>query len=717
MIEDTRSMSAPGKLTQFEADIQRLIAAGDIEHALAFTRFIVDHVRHDPAATSLVLGSPALDQLCSRMGATTLAQLRQHGLPAAAEAPAEIIILATELYALGGHSRVVEDFIRAQPHKRHLLMLTDFFGSADDMALGVFRALGAEVHRAPAGPRLDKLLWTQMALARHPQAQVFLFNHHADAVAIAAVQPGLNREVLFCHHGDHNLCLGVHLPHARHIDFFAPFQHACEAKGIAAAYWPLSVPDGGARSDAPDSFCRDGLLSCSSGSWSKFAQPHGFSYAELLPQLLHITGGRHLHIGDMPDEVKAGIVAGLQARGIDPSRFRHLPRVPSLWQSLRDEGVDLYIGSFPIGGGRALIEAFGAGIPVITFRHPVSPMLGTTGLGPADSWSWAQPDELMNVLKQATPAELARRSRVARAHYLAHHAPGLLAACLAGSQQPTSPAFVTQCGDDLQAYLLRSLGRQEQIEPVLASLAEHATRLQAAASPLAQAIAHFEAGALEEAYALLLPLLDAPDVDADVLLYLGLIAQRAKLADDATVFFEHAIARSHDAAAMQARIARLQSPASAATTAAGVRPLRIAFTLARLDQHAPVARLQTLLCELDPARFETLLFIDGVADTSAAQRFVLIADVCAPCPLGDADKAAAQISKHRPDVLIAIGPTHQHLPPGLAARELHWSQIAALADTAAVELLLGTNGETPPRHSREGGNPATFATQGNDLQP
>lgn len=683
-------MAAPG--IDFASQLNQLVDAGDIEHALAFTRFIVDHVRHDPAATSLVLGSPALDKLCARIGATTLAQLRQHGLPTAADAPADVIILATELYALGGHSRVIEDFIRAQPHKRHLLMLTDFFGSADDNALSVFRAVGVDVQRAPAGSRLDKLLWTQMALARHPQAQVFLFNHHADAVAIAAVQPGLNREVLFCHHGDHNLCLGVHLPHARHIDFFAPFQHACAARGCPAEYWPLSVPDGGART--PDT-TRHALRTCSSGSWSKFDQPFAFHYAELVAPILQTTGGSHLHIGDLPDAVRAEIAASLQSAGIAADRFSHLPRVPSLWQALLDESVDLYIGSFPIGGGRALIEALGAGIPVITFRHPVSPMLGTTGLGPADSWSWAQPDELLQILGEATPEALARRGQQARAHYLQHHAPDTLRACIAGERIVTPPPFAAQRGDDLGAYLLRALGRDEQIAPVLDKLAELARSARPPAPPtnaLADAIALFNAAKFEEAYAALMPLLESDPVEPRALIYLGLIALKSNLPDDAAIFFDHARTLSGNAVGTQAQIEALcrQHGLAPACTASAPQRTRIAFLIARLDHTSPTAALQRLLCELDAEVFETLLFIDGVADSAAAQRFVLIADRCQPLALNDADAASAAIRAQRPDVIVAIDPRHQQLPGGLAAQEFSWAQLATLPDTAAVERLLSS---------------------------
>ena len=42
-------------------------------------------------------------------------------------------------------------------------------------------------------------------------------------------------------------------------------------------------------------------------------------------------------------------------------RFIYMPWVPSVWKTLHDCRVDLYIASFPYGGGLTLIEAMGAG--------------------------------------------------------------------------------------------------------------------------------------------------------------------------------------------------------------------------------------------------------------------------------------------------------------------------------------------------------------------
>ncbi|MEC5388194.1 hypothetical protein VVD49_20840 [Uliginosibacterium sp. H3] len=784
--------------TRFESDLRSLIALGDLDGALAFIRFLVDHVRFDPAAIGVTLGSPALDKLCSEIGALTLAESRQRAAASKPARNADVIILATELYALGGHSRVIADLIATRPDKHHLILLSNFFDSAEAAAAQSLASATTQVEIAPVAGRLDKLLWLQTGLARHPDAQVYVFNHHGDAATIAAIQPGLNREVSFCHHADYHLCLGVHLDWVRHVDFFAPCQHRCRAAGIAAEYWPLSVPDRGTRSHETSSFgAGTALTTCSSGVWSKFDENYPFHYADVIGEILRASGGKHLHIGGIPDDGLARIHASLAAQGIARERFEHIPQVPSVWATLIEKQVDLYLGSFPIGGGRATTEALGAGIPVVTHRHQLDPLLGAWGLGPAGTWSWATLQELGDILRQLTPARLAEHSLAARQHYLTHHSPGVFAQCVQTGQPATPPDFPAPPNDRLVSYLLRSAVRQESHTPVIEELHK---RLQAvteaggqtsmprttqapAAGGIADAIALYEAGNLEEAGAAFSELHARQPGEPQALTYLGLIALRAGMPDDARTFFTHAAGSSKDAANTQAAIGQrclelgeaalaidyleaalktnpalvgayalladaLQQRGNAERALALLKPLmqqtrelhpEILLRIARLaaatgetgteqaacmlgrqyaechsrllqlmaqyhdtaaatlleetksfvEKHAKVARsslsagsrsrlragfvvgsidsspitqhLESLLCELDGERFETLLFFDRIHDMASAQRLSLIVDESHTFAGMDPLGAAQLVRTKHTDILISLE-WHAQLP-------------------------------------------------------
>lgn len=111
----TLSISAP-----YEA-LEDLFTKGKLKQALEFLTVFTLSIVNDPAALGQVFSSPTLDDFCQRIGATSLATTKKNrGDGMEPSHAAEVIILATELHALGGHS-VVEDLVRTRPDHKHLI--------------------------------------------------------------------------------------------------------------------------------------------------------------------------------------------------------------------------------------------------------------------------------------------------------------------------------------------------------------------------------------------------------------------------------------------------------------------------------------------------------------------------------------------------------------------------------------------------------------------
>jgi hypothetical protein len=258
--------------------------------------------------------------------------------------------------------------------------------------------------------------------------QVFLFNHHQDAVIISGIQPKLVQELLFYHHADHQLCLGVHLPYAKHIDPHAQGFYNCRNHlGVKDnIYLPLVADDLGGRSlDAP--FYSDGWLrTCSSGSPNKFECNYAYSYSEEIPRILEITRGIHIHIGALSDRTLAKIRQGLGEKGIEPQCFIHIPWVRSLWKAILEQRVDVYLESFPLGGGRAAIEVMGSGTPIIAHKNYRSHLLSSFNLVYPEAFCWQKPDDLYRYLRSLTPEILLNQAAYARRYYEQHHIPEVL---------------------------------------------------------------------------------------------------------------------------------------------------------------------------------------------------------------------------------------------------------------------------------------------------
>jgi hypothetical protein len=145
-----------------------------------------------------------------------------------------------------------------------------------------------------------------------------------------------------------------------------------------------------------------------------------------------VKEGNHIHIGDLPTKFHEEILVSLKSQGVDPSRFVHVTWTPSLWEAFKDLKVSVYINSFPIGGGRTMIEAMGAGIPIILHQNNVSRFYGGLDIAYREAFTWRSTEEFSKILASLTPELLARHSNWARKHFEANHNPELLEKCLEG---------------------------------------------------------------------------------------------------------------------------------------------------------------------------------------------------------------------------------------------------------------------------------------------
>lgn len=435
--------------------LEVLQGAGDWPSMLLEISNLVIGMVNDPRAKGLVFGSEEIDRYCLAAGAMAAQQLN---LKPVVEHHGHLAVhVATELYeGQGGHSLALKDVIRARPDLTHVVLVTNLHDRP--LPLDKFaRDLTASVQviGAPPLPLPHKLQWLQMQLAALKPGLLTLFNHHYDVAAVGAAQPGVAREIAYFHHADHDMALGVFLPHALHVDCTNLSHHKCQHYlGVHhPVYWPLVSPDHGVRTG--HGFMADGApLTCSHGSAGKFMSPGRFDYFDVMERRLAEVGGSHLHIGMLPDAVVQGFRARLESAGVDPARFRHQPPVPGLWAFLRDSAIDLCISSFPIQGAKGLVETQGAGLPVLMNESGLSKHHSTRELVYEEALWWRTPDELIAALQSLTPDLLAAQALAARGFYERWHHPRELAYALNNARRtaPVPPVRHPPC-DTLALFL------------------------------------------------------------------------------------------------------------------------------------------------------------------------------------------------------------------------------------------------------------------------
>jgi predicted O-linked N-acetylglucosamine transferase (SPINDLY family)/GT2 family glycosyltransferase len=452
-------------IREFEIQILNAIEEGDLNFALNSIISLADEIAYGSNSTitlANVFGSVDLDRLCQCVGAQTLSTKKHLSESKSQIDDLLIIYVASQLYNSGGHTGVIEDLIRARPEKRHLILITDTFNLTDRVTVeNRFRALNVQILWGPSGESLDKLSWLQDALITNQAERVFLFNHPHDAVAVAAVQPQLTPNLIFYHHSSHLFTLGVYIPCKQHIDFDpASFYNCRNNLGISNNnYLPLTI------NSIPDlhltySPSIDKLITCASGSENKFkGTTYLYSYLDEIPKIIAAGGGSHIHIGHLSPVTLNAIEKNLQQLGINVNRFIHIPWVESLMIAMHEYKIDIYLDSFPLGGGRAVVEVMASGIPIIVHNNYRSRQLCTTDITYPEAFRWQKLDELYDYLSTVEPAKLRVESICSRNHYEKNYLPETLKETLIKVEQGEAivppPELKHYIRDDLQSFFDR----------------------------------------------------------------------------------------------------------------------------------------------------------------------------------------------------------------------------------------------------------------------
>jgi hypothetical protein len=370
-----------------------------------------------------LLGSVTLDNLCSKIGQKTYAEIIKNKSKLIRNKNVNLYI-ASKLEKFGGHSRLLKDFVEAFPEKRHVILITDKIHKKDyDFFSKIFfDKKNIFVHISVDKYRDKKLIWLQKKILEVSPENIFLFNHNQDSVAISSIQPEMNIPTYFFHHADHSLSLGLFLKNVTHID---PHKHLYEnckyLLGIHSTYIPLFSNDRGVKKSQ---FMKDGyLITATAGGRNKIEKPYFIDYTNAIPLLLKSTNGKHFHMGVLSYFALFKIRFNLLRFNLKQDQFIYLPWVPSVWDELKSRNVDLYINSFPLGGGLSIVEAMGAGIPLAIHLHNNIKFYteGSLGIAYPDVFVWKKLDELINFCLQLTPLKLMMLSNVARSYYLENY--------------------------------------------------------------------------------------------------------------------------------------------------------------------------------------------------------------------------------------------------------------------------------------------------------
>jgi hypothetical protein len=333
-------------LDRLQETVVRSISQSLYGDAMARIKTFVEQVINDQESIAVVFASRELDALCRTLADAYHAD-RRH---APEREGRGTVILASELVKAYLALGLFESPVR--------VALTDLFNRADHTAIDEWVSLlGCEVFVATETELDGKLDALTARLGEWNPSTILTLGHNQDVVCIVAAHAPGARNRYYIHHGDHHLSLGVTCEAFQHVDLHNMSYELCKNEiGVAQQlYWPLSVVR---PSEIKTRFLDRGVLTtCSCGRMSKFESgSYALSYERAVACILKASRGYHVHIGDLSDAFLQKIHEELDAENVGRDRFVHIEWVASLSRALIENAVDVYISSFPLGGGKALIE-------------------------------------------------------------------------------------------------------------------------------------------------------------------------------------------------------------------------------------------------------------------------------------------------------------------------------------------------------------------------
>lgn len=348
-----------------------------------------------------------LEAICEKLDIKDVADL--------AESNDRIVIIATEVYPIGGHTRIVEDIKRLAAQKHCSLILSDMRNVYD--------------HFGPNARALDFLDTTfdSVVICKNPSytgriceiysilrackpTRIFLVNHHADILSAVACWPFRNI-VNFIHHTDHQPCFGASLSAFKHLDVTYACHKACREHVLRSEYIGMSLPFFDQAKWRPAQSASP-LHLATSGTQRKYVGTARYRWVDWASSALKAGVSTIKHIGPVSDDFRDHVHGALALEGVDKDRYEFLGGVRSVSNKLVECSANLYLSSYPESGFRGNLEALSCGIPVLVLEDSSTPDL-LRFKSPLHGWHSIQsPQELPEAIDRAWRSDRPSRETV-----------------------------------------------------------------------------------------------------------------------------------------------------------------------------------------------------------------------------------------------------------------------------------------------------------------
>ncbi|MCD4510020.1 glycosyltransferase [Brucella pseudogrignonensis] len=251
--------------------------------------------------------------------------------------------------------------------------------------------------------------------------RIYPFPSHHDCVMSASIQRGIGGKIVLDFVFDHGLSLGVANSSIDKIIVKTTSQFDSLKAGLPPRDI-IVVPPFVRDTHETNKYkpLQNGHIRTASASARayKVESDYQWSYADVIPNIINITKGTHIHYGPLSETYRAVIDDNLERIGLSKDRFIHIEWAENLSASLLQEGVDLFIAPFPIASARTVIQVQSAGVPVLNHLTQHSKLPQSSDFTGPDQFTWQTPNELYEIMGQLNGKILRQKSKLAREYFM-----------------------------------------------------------------------------------------------------------------------------------------------------------------------------------------------------------------------------------------------------------------------------------------------------------
>jgi hypothetical protein len=280
-----------------------------------------------------------------------------------------ILQVCTQVSAVGGHTKMLCQWVKADTTRQHSLVLTQHRGPTPDFVHTVFEASGGrkveQLNHSPSG-QLD---WARRLREIAKDFDLVILHTHCEDVIplLAFADTEKHPPVLVLNHADHIFWYGSSVCHLSINLRDAAQDIAINRRGIAAERNILmptlaeSIVRTRSREDAKRELGidPDTVLMVSAARRAKYRTMHGVTFADIHAPVLEANPNATLLVvgaGEPEDWAPVRDRAG--------GRLKSLPEQPN--PKIYFEAADIYVDSYPFVSSTSLMEAAGYGLPLVT---------------------------------------------------------------------------------------------------------------------------------------------------------------------------------------------------------------------------------------------------------------------------------------------------------------------------------------------------------------